>query len=511
MALPKEPRQKMINMMYLVLTALLALNVSAEVIIAFRTVNASIGEANRIITDKNNMTYGSFEAKLKDSETRERAERWKPFADNAKKESEALYSYIEDLKQNLKKESGLEVHDGVESFKEDNLDAPTRVMVEGGKGKELLSKLEAYKKNMLALVQDKTKQAEFAKSLPLDLNPPKSETGSSANKDWSSAYFRMTPSIAAITILSKFQNDVKSSEAQLVDYFHSQIGQVQVVYDAFQAFAGTNSTYLMPGQELEITAGVGAFSSKSKPSITINGAAQPLNADGAAVWKSRVDGVGSHKVPVKITYTKPDGTQATIDKVIEYTVGSPSGASIFLEKMNVLYQGVENPLTISGGSVGSEKVSVRFTGGELRKVGGDRYIAIPNKTGPAEIIVTADGKSTPFSMRCKVLPDPVVMVGGSGGGAMASANFKAQGGLIAKLKDSDFDAPFKVISYVLGAKGGEIASYQQFANDGPRWSGNAAGLINRATPGTSIFFDEIRVQGPDGKIRAIPGIFFNLK
>lgn len=511
MSLPKEPRQKMINMMYLVLTALLALNVSAEVIIAFRTVNASIGEANNIIAAKNDMTYKSFEAKLKDAETAERAAKWAPKANDAKKYSAELFAYIEDMKQNLKKESGLEVHEGVESFKEDNLDAPTRVIVDGGKGKELHAKLEKFKKDMLALIPDPAKRAEFEKSLPLDLNPPKSETGSTGNKDWSASYFRMTPSIAAITILSKFQNDVKSSEAQVVDYFHSQIGQVEVVYDAFQAFAGTNSTYLMPGQELEITAGVGAFSKKSTPTIYINGALQPLTADGTAIWKNKVDGAGDKSVSVKIEFTKPDGTKGVVEKQMKYTVGIPSGASVFLEKMNVLYQGVENPISISGGSVGGEKVSVRFTGGDLKKVGGDRYIAVPTKTGPAEIVVTADGKTFSFPMRCKQLPDPVVMVGGSGGGAMASANFKAQGGLIAKLKDSDFDAPFKVVSYVLGAKGGEIASYQQFGNDGPRWSGNAAGLISRATPGTSIFFDEIRVQGPDGKVRAIPGIFFNLK
>ena len=85
----------------------------------------------------------------------------------------------------------------------------------------------------------------------------------------------MTPTIAAITMLSKFQNDVKNSEAQVVDFCHRKVGEVEVVYNEFQAFAGTNSQYLMPGQELVITAGVGAFSKAAKPSITI---------DGAGVW-----------------------------------------------------------------------------------------------------------------------------------------------------------------------------------------------------------------------------------
>ena len=76
--------------------------------------------------------------------------------------------------------------------------------------------------------------------------------------------------------------------------------------------------------------------------------------------KTKVEGAGEHSVTVNIAYTKPDGTTATIPKVIKYTVGMPSGASIFLEKMNVVYIGVDNPMTISGGSVGAEKVHVNF-------------------------------------------------------------------------------------------------------------------------------------------------------
>ena len=87
---------------------------------------------------------------------------------------------------------------------------------------------------------------------------------------------------------------------------------------------------------------------------------QPLNTDGAADYKTKVEGAGEHNVTVNIDYTKPDGTTATITKVIKYTVGMPSGASIFLEKMNVVYVGVDNPMTISGGSVGAEKVHVNF-------------------------------------------------------------------------------------------------------------------------------------------------------
>jgi gliding motility-associated protein GldM len=510
MALPKEPRQKMINMMYLVLTALLALNVSSEILNAFKTVNNSIANANGVVDEKNKTTFKSFEQKMAKPETREKASQWYPKAQQAQKLSDDMAKYIEDLKTELKKESkGENIGKADEKFAEDNLDASTRLLVEGPKGEELKKKLETYKSQMLAIVPEMKDQ--FAKTLPLDLSVPKSQTGSAANNDWKSAYFRMTPTIAALTILSKFQNDVKNSEAQVVDYCHKEIGEVEVVFDEFQAFAGTNSTYLMPGQELEITAGVGAFSKAAKPTVTVNGAGVGLNNEGVAVYKTTVSGAGERSVNVSVTFKKPDGTPATLNKVIKYTVGIPSGASAFLEKMNVMYVGVENPVMVSAGSAGKEKMNVSFSGGSISGAGGDRYVAKPTQTGPAEIKITVDGKTTAIPIRCKILPDPTAMVGTSKGGSIPAAVFKAQGGLLARLLDSEFDAPFQVVGYKLGGNGGAFQTYQEATNDGGRWTGNASAIVNRATPGSSIFFDDIRVKGPDGKVRQLPGIFFNLK
>jgi gliding motility-associated protein GldM len=521
MALPKEPRQKMVNMMYLVLTALLALNVSSEILNAFKTVNTSITNANGVIDSKNAAVYTSFEQMIEDPKTAEKAKFWQPFADEARKHSAAMDAYLNDLKLKLKKESGLKVEDGVEHFKEDNLDASSRMFDKQGEGEKLYKKLEEYKKNLLGTLDPNKfsdpvlkksiadKRAELEKTLPLDLKTPPSQTGST-NKDWSASYFHMTPTIAALTILSKFQNDVKNSESQVVDYFLSQVGSVKVVFDAFEPLIGTNATYLMPGQELEIKAGIGAFSKSATPTITINGTTPPLQ-NGSAVYKTVVNGAGEKSVRVNIRYVKPDGSTDEISRDIKYTVGVPSGASVFLEKMNVMYIGVDNPVTVSGGSVGSEKVSISFSNGSYTRAGGDRYIFRPKSQGPATLTVNADGKTYSFPMRVKRLPDPTAMVGPSKGGTIAAATFKAQGGMIARLLDSDFDAPFQVVSYVLGANGGPFQTYQQAANDGARWSGNAAAIVSKAAPGASVFFDQIRVKGPDGATREIPPIIFQLK
>src|ERR1700722_6901527 len=105
MSLPKEPRQKMINMMYLVLTAMLALNVSAEILNAFKTVNTSIIKSNDVITEKNNVTYTSLDQKLKQPETKVLAEIWAPKAKEAQKLSAEVYDYIQGLKDKLVEEA----------------------------------------------------------------------------------------------------------------------------------------------------------------------------------------------------------------------------------------------------------------------------------------------------------------------------------------------------------------------------------------------------------------------
>jgi gliding motility-associated protein GldM len=443
-----------------------------------------------------------------------------------------MYSTIDGMKQLLIQESQPDFDkDGkIIKYNDANLDAATRVFDRDGKGKILYDSLADYKKQMLAvlnpdefkgnkvLFDEVTKaKADFEKQLPLDLKVPQSQTGAAKSgddlKDWVTNYFHMTPTIAAITILSKFQSDVKNSESQMVDYCYKQIGSVKVVYNQFEAFAGTNATYLMPGDELEVQAGIGAFSAAAKPDITINGARQTLNSQGVADFKTKVEGAGPHSIDVKIVYTKPDGTQETIVKPVKYTVGLPSGASIFLEKMNVVYIGVANPLTISGGSVGREKVHVAFAspGATLTNTGGDHYEARATTPGMSKIIVTANGKNFEFPIRVKNLPLPAGFIGSKKGGAISSAEFKAIGGLISRLEDSDFEAPFKVVSYKLGAIGGGIPAYTEASNEGNRWSGNAASIVSRSTPGTNIFFDQIRVVGPDGKQREIQPMVFSLK
>jgi len=520
----------MINMMYLVLTALLALNVSVEVLNAFRTVNHSIEKSNQVIDEKNKMTYDAFNHELADSKTAALARIWAPPAQNVQKLSTALTSYLDSMKERLINESNPKEKDkdGKREYTYGNLDAATRIMDKEGQGKILYAKLKKFRLDLLATLdpanypsvsdsvkKDLLRQRDvFAQHLPLDTHVPTTEAGNTTTTSdsaelWTVRYFHMTPTVAALTILSKFQSDVKNSESQVVDYLHKQIGEVKVVFDKFDAIVSPSATYLMPGDELEIKAGIGAFSTAAKPTVTINGTNYPVNEEGVADFKTKVS--STNTIRVNVEYTKPDGSKAVIPKDIKYTVGQPSGASVFLEKMNVLYVKEENPMKISGGSVGREKVHVTFTNGEITHTEGDDWIAVPTTPGMGKIIVDAAGKKYEFEMRVKYLPNPTGFVGTKTGGVYSAAEFKAMGGVIAKLADAEFISPFKVLGYKVAAIGGPISSYREAVNEGNAWKGAAATLISQCGPGTNVFFDDVRVQGKDGRVRQLPPMVFNLK
>lgn len=506
MAIPREPRQKMINLMYLVLTALLALNVSSEILNAFRTVNNSLENSIQTIDQKNQTLFNSLSEKLKDPTSQQLAAIWAPRAAEAKRLSDDMFAYIEGVKDRLKRASGYNPAKGDTTFSEDDLDSPTNILDDGKVGDTLYQKLTAYKSSMLGI--DPEINNQFKNTLPIDLSMPAVEDKS--NRTWSAAYFRMTPTIAALTILTKFQNDVKNAEAQVVEFCHNQIGQVQVVYDEFQALATASSQYLLPGQELTISAGVGAFSKNARPTVTIDGQTVPLNANGMAEYKTTAGGPGNYSKKVNISFLKPDGSTATLTRDIQYTVGSPTGITVSADAVKVLYIGLDNPISVGGGNGrGAENMRVTMDQGSIVSQGHGKFIARPSRPGEAKLHVTDGKTSEDFTFRVKTVPTPVAMVGASKGGRMSVNAFKAQAGVRAELENFVFEGvKFTVTSFTMTFAG---AGYPEFMHKSV--TGNtfeeARSLIERAKPGSTITIDEIRANGPGGT-RTLAPIAFNL-
>jgi gliding motility-associated protein GldM len=497
----------MINIMYLVLTALLALNVSSEILNAFKTIDQSLTNANGIIQRKNDDILKSLQKKLADPKTAEKAAIWAPKADKAHAIADALYTYVESLKHELKVESRLKNENGKEVFNEDDLEASTRLFTKPdasgkSKGQDLLSRLTQFKKDLGDI--DPSIAKEILPNLPLDLSIPTSNS-KNINQDWAYSYFHMTPTIASITILTKFQNDIRNSESQVVEYCHRQIGEVELIYDQFNAFAATNSQYLMSGEELIITAGVGAFSSAAKPTISIDGAVVPITADGSATYKTTATTPGENSKRVRISFLKPSGETAVVEKIVKYTVGTPTGLVVSTDKTRVFYKGLDNPLSITGGS-GAEKVNATVEGNTatIKKAGPGQYIVNCTQLGSVTINVNDGKQSQKITIPVKRVPDPLAIVGGSAGGNMAANVFRVQKGVIADLRDFVFDGvKFNVTSFIVIATGKGFDEPEFAEVTGNAFSGGASALLRRCQAGSTVTIGEIKVSEPGGGTRKL--------
>ncbi|HEU4470304.1 MAG TPA: gliding motility protein GldM [Flavisolibacter sp.] len=518
MALPAEPRQKMINLMYLVLTALLALNVSAEILNAFKTVERSLTTTNATINESTTTIMKSFQEKLGEPESAEKAKLWMPKAQSAITLTTDLNNYINGLKAEIMKQAGFDpAKNGDSTFKEDNQDIATRIMVEEGKGKELRAKLEAYKQAMVDLEKkgggdaNVIREIQYAlKQIDLGIPPTKSSHG---NNTWESAYFSMVPTVAATTMLSKFQNDIKTAENRVVATFHEQVGAVKVRYNKFAAIVGQNSNYLMPGQDLEISAGIGAFSTEALPQVTIAGQNLPINEEGMAIYKTKAAGQGTNSVTVNINYKDQEGKLQTVTKTVSYTVGQ-SNAAIALPEMNVLYIGYPNKIRVSGGGVGAEKINVSVSGGggSAVKTGpGEFIVNVSQQTEDCNITASADGKTIgAVTYRVRSMPAPAATVGGKKSGDFVSAAaMSAQAGVGAYIENFPLNLKYTVTKFkVVGTD--EEGNVTPMSCTGNAFTPGARNMIKNMKSGDILTIEDIYCTGPDGRSMKLPSLLYNI-
>jgi gliding motility-associated protein GldM len=507
MSLPKEPRQKMINIMYLVLTALLALNVSSEILNAFKTVNNSLVKTNTAVNASTDQIMSSLSDKRSEPGTAQKANIWYPRAEQVTLAAKKVNDLIQGFKNEILKASGGDPNNLDKTYKEDNLDVATRMMIKQKKGQELLKALTEFKATVGGVGGDSVK-AEIEKMMQIDIDKPKTPT--SAKKSWEEVYFHMVPSVAALTILSKFQNDVKTTENKVVNFCHEQVGKVVLRFNQYEPIVGQSAAVLLPGQELEIKAGLAAFNSDKKPSVTINGSNVQLDDKGLAVWKTTVNSSGT--VRVVVNFTDQDGNPQSKPYDVQYTVGQ-SSAAVQLDKMNVLFIGVDNPVTVSGsGDLGS--LSVSGTGGGISLVpnGPGKYFAkVNSETNDCFITITSkEGKTTRVPFRVRSIPDPTPYVGQVKSGEMGAGAFKSQAGVRALVENFFYETQFNVTSFRITGDGEGFDDVEEKINSGAAWN-EARAIINKCRSGSFITIEDIRAVGPDGRTRKLTPMIFNLK
>ena len=514
MSIPKEPRQQMINIMYLVLTALLALNVSAEVINAFKKVNGSLENSTNNIIGKNAATYSALAEKVA-NEGSDEAKLYEQAALQTQSVSKSFYDYVASVKQEIIDYVGTDEVTG-DMKKMDDLNASTVIMLgrdnAGGRAQELKQKIIETRANLLAVVPEQSQEKFNTSSISLE-EPLDDTMNDGKTKVWELSTFESIPAIAAMTNLTKLQSDIKNTESNMITFFSSEIGATDIKFDQFKVGIVPSSTYLLQGEELEVEAFLAAFSSKSEHvSVNIGGVNVPLK-EGIATRSFRVSGIGEKTLPVRINIFNPaTGETDTKEEILRYKVGSQA-TTISASAMNVLFIGLDNPIEVGVSGIQPEDVQASISGGGGNLSGSrGNYTATVTTQGTATISVSAKGKSAGNKdFRVMRVPDPVAKVGGKVGGSIRSAELKAQRGVQAVLENFYFDGvKFNVISFsmVYAAKRQDIVTA---SGTGAGFTSQMQDYLSRVKPGDAMWFEAIRAKGPDGQARKLPPIAFKVQ
>lgn len=518
MSLPKEPRQLMINLMYLVLTAMLALNVSSEILHAFKTINQSISSSNSSIKDKNDKIYESLEALAADKVKGATAVPFNEKAKQVKAASEEVIKYLEDWKTRMiTATGGYEIGaDGKQEIKgQSDIDASTRLLVDGKGGDTVKQKIIDLRKLLLSLVNPSNPE-EFAKQMPLNIAEVE-KNDNNPTADWKVAYFHNMPTVAVVTLMSKFQNDVRNSEAMVANQLVNEVGAQDIKFDEIKAIAVAENSYALAGQTVKASILLAAYNKQANPIVASSSGRVTKVENGVASWETVASGVGLQTVKGTVSVNLGGGRTESRPYEFQYMVGS-TGASIQLDKMNVFYIGVPNPITVSAAGYSIEDISVSIPDATVTAKGKGQYditVATPGKVTASINAKTAQGVKSVGSMevRVKTIPDPVAKVAGKTGGSITTSVFSAQLGVIAVLENFDFDAKFMVTSFDFSwmPKRGEYQG--PYSVKGARFSGDSRvkDYFDKGVRiGDKVFIENIKAVGPDGRSRTLNQIILTL-
>lgn len=496
MSIPKEPRQLMINLMYLVLTAMLALNVSAEIINAFYALNKGMRTSNEIVDKSNTMIKNAIETQVK-AYNNPTNQGFQAKAMEAMKISKDFESYITSMVSELTtRAGGVDPHhtDGRPVRYKDK-DVPTNFFINEKKGEELEKKIAETRKKFLDLVTDPTARKDFEKQIALYVDSIPSDSKAT---NWTDLKFKQMPVAAVMPTLTKFVSDAKTSETALLNYFFGLVGGKEIKFDQFKVAIAPKKAYLIRGDKFEADVYLAAYSSNpgTDVSISVNGSGLGMK-DGVAHYETTPSGLGKQTVKATASIRNPlTGQTTNAQGEFEYEVGEKS-ATVSAEKMNVFYVGVDNPIAVSAAGVSSNDLKVSCSGCEsMNKVNDNNYMVRVNRPGSkATITLSAGSMNVNKEFRIKAIPDPVPMTTSKKkGGPVGSGEMSAFNGLIAWLDNFDFDAKCSIQSYVC-VRIARREDPQQGNANGPT-SPEVERLCRMAKPGDQYQFFQIRGRCP---------------
>lgn len=505
MAGQKEtPRQRMIGILYLVLLGLVALNVSDSILDAFKNLGNSLNTSTQNTQSGIDNMFLSFrETKLK-----ENPERAQPILQKAE-QAQALVSKLtakvgEYNKLLFAEGGGIEEETGDVKFRS-STDISARLMINEKRGKELRDLINQTSAELKKLTNNEV-------SFALSAEDPAPRGG--IKKSWEESNFGDgIPLTAAITALEKINADAKNAESAVVKHIFGKMDQAVVNLDKFAAVAVAPTSYLIAGQPYTAKVFLTAYDSKSNPQITVNGSSIPVS-DGQGTY-SYTPSVGTHTWKGSISVQQTDGTVKVYEtEPMTFQVSQPS-AVVSPDAMNVMYIGVDNPLSISAPGVPAESLKLTGSGVTLKDRGNGKYTARVSSPGEVTLNVTAtvDGKSQNLGaskFRVKRIPKPTAKIGGKDGGRISAAQLRGQSVVSASLENFDFDAKFQVTKFNMYISKPRVDPIGPYAAAGNNFSAQMKTALSGITAGSVVMIYDIVGVGPDGVAQNLNAITFQV-
>ncbi|RTY90946.1 gliding motility protein GldM [Flavobacterium sp. GT3R68] len=493
-----SPRQKMVNLMYLVFIAMLALNMSKEVLSAFGLMNEKFEGVNKFSEEYNGSLFTQLETKASDNPTQFGG----PFTKAKEVEviSKKMYAYIETMKKDLTKD--IEREKGKLPYESmDKGAAIDEGWFEGDgyskKGKEFIGTIEKYKSDLIAVFGNDVKYLPIINDIKakFDLNDIKDNEG--VSKKYLAYHFEHFPLIASITKLSAMQNDVKKTEQ---DIYNGLIGNTTAQAASMKNYTAIvipEKSAFFSGEAVKGKIVLGRYDKSTVPtSVVVNGSAINLNTalvDGQVNFSFGAGNVGEHDITGKFTFME-DGKPVPIDIKGNYVVvPKPNSATISADKMNVVYRGVTNPMTISFAGISADKVSANAPG--LRSAGKPGTFLMNPGSGK-EVTINVSGTLPDGSkvgdkkvFRIKSIPAPTGAIGGTPRMVKGAKSRLEVSQISAIMEDFDFEVDLKVTGFSL-----KVAGQPTVVVSGDRVNAQCKAALARAGRGDQVIISEIKTK-----------------
>lgn len=504
---PVSPRQKMINLMYIVLMAMLALNVSSDVLKGFTLIGDSLKRTTDNAMKENQTLYADFAELYKGNPTKVKP--WYDKAMQVKQMSDSLFNLAGQLRWAIARECDGSNADPDNLQDKENLEAASHIMLapSRGQGKKLYKALVSFRQRILTLVSDPRQRAIIASNLSTDV--PRSEDN--VGKNWQQYMFEEMPSVAAVTMLAKLQSDVRKAENEVIHSFLSNIDIKDIRVNEINAYVSAEATTLYPGETFRSKIFMAAVDTTQRPEIYVNG--RRISADGN--YSFSVGAPGQYSFSGYILMPNAEGSIIRRDFTQKYNViAPPQGATVAADLMNVLYAGYNNPISVSASGIPNTQVHLSMTGGTLTSTGPGKYTARPTQVGSEvtfSVTGTVNGRAQnmgAFTFKVRKLPDPTayLQIGTNRfvHGRLAKASLLGVSKLNAAIDDGLLDIPFRVVGFetVFADRMGNL---RPEPSAGDRFSENQRNLMRELRRGQRFYISNVRAIGPDGLTRTLNG------